>query len=669
MRAREFSARGSIYSLARIGPYGAPHNLSSFPLLPSHHLQFYVCQLVPQLHTVTPAWLPQNICLRLNWFPSALKGNDTSLLPPAWPRASAEASSDPVTAALAQAHSTTIVVGGANDSTPAGPVAVARATAPEPAKKISFTRFTLAFNARHKTVQGPTSPTSPALLLPPIPLPPVPPILPSLLSPFPIIPFIIPSLNLKPIFKAAPKPAPLPAKSKRIAPSPLSRFVSLPPPRRSSYYDSESESDDESESEDEGESGFGHMMGPCLVGSFRPPPPKPRYHGHSRSTFGLTKWVWSTRLALCKGSGIRRLLRLRPQLPIHRIHPFLLSLRRPLSPLSPLPRRLRPLKRPRIRRRRRRPPPTPRSPTDALPYPLASHPSFLRLRRARPALLEEEDNRPSEPPVTIYPRMGDLRSLHEKGEWGVKVDRGFGGVGVWTLRKIVWICEVQEVQVRLKVQEAKGRELEEQRSSASASESETEDEETLVDSDSEWDSVSTTCSSRQDSGDTDAEGSEEGVGVVMGKGNLIEMAVGQVNSAGKEEEREDVVDVETSHMASSAWLCAFYRASAVVPSRAQRQGQMQMRGHVHSQMQWQGRWIVLLEIARRDGVRIKVVPKAPSSSVSAMREKVGRDVRWLKILGKSKADASAGAGKVVAKTVDVVPRVEVEGVCDHHRYS
>ncbi|KAF6765838.1 hypothetical protein DFP72DRAFT_1162566 [Ephemerocybe angulata] len=440
--------------------------------------------------------------------------------------------------------------------------------------------------------------------------------------------------NLKPIFKAPP------------ATSPRLHLVVLP--TRTTPTRTSDGNDDESEEESRG--GYGHMMGPCLVGSFRPPPPKPRYHGHSRSTFGLTKWVWSTRLALCKGSGIRRLLRLRPQLPIHRIHPFLLSLRRPLSPLSPLPRRLRPLK-------------------HALPYPLASHPSFLRLRRARPALLEEEDNRPSEPPVTIYPRMGDLRSLHEKGEWGVKVDRGFGGVGVWTLRKIVWIREVQEVQVRLKVQEAKGRELEEQRSSASASESETEDEETLVDSDSEWDSVSTTCSSRQDSGDTDAEGSEEGVGVVMGKGNLIEMAVGQVNSAGKEEEREDVVDVETSHMASSAWLCAFYRASAVVPSRAQRQGQMQMRGHVHSQMQWQGRWIVLLEIARRDGVRIKVVPKAPSSSVSAMREKVGRDVRWLKILGKSKADASAGAGKVVAKTVDVVPRVEVEGVCDHHRYS
>ncbi|KAF5341773.1 hypothetical protein D9611_002101 [Ephemerocybe angulata] len=316
-------------------------------------------------------------------------------------------------------------------------------------------------------------------------------------------------------------------------------------------------------------------------------------------------------------------------------------------------------------------PSTPRSPTDALPssYPLTS-PSFLRLRRARPALLEEENNRPSEPPVTIYPRMGDLRSLHAekdgkkdgKGEaWCVKVDRGFGGVGVWTLRKIVWACAVAE---RSRVVQAESASA----NSESETEDEDEDEETLVDSDSEWDSVSTTCSSRQDSGET-----EDDAQLSTEKGNLIEMAVGRVNSAGKEEEREDVVDVETGHMASSAWLCAFYRASLGAPSSAQRRGQGQrqgqrqgqMRGHVHSQMQWQGRWTVLLEIARRDGVRIKVV-KAPSSSfVSA--SKVGRDVRWLKLLGKSKA--GAGAGKVVGKTVDVMPRVEVEGVCDHHRYS
>ncbi|KAF6755310.1 hypothetical protein DFP72DRAFT_1121746 [Ephemerocybe angulata] len=429
--------------------------------------------------------------------------------------------------------------------------------------------------------------------------------------------------------------------------------------------------DDESEEESRG--GYGHMMGPCLVGSFRPPPPKPRYHGHSRSSFGLTKWVWATRLALCETSSSPA----SPSAPSPSSPDSPISSVSPVSPTSPVfPTTPTATSQASAHSSLSSPsstPSPPRSPTDALPYPLASHPSFLRLRRARPALLEEEDNRPSEPPVTIYPRMGDLRSLHEKGEWGVKVDRGFGGVGVWTLRKIVWIREVQEVQVRLNevdsTAEAKGRELEEQRSSASESETEDEDEETLVDSDSEWDSVSTTCSSRQDSGDTDAEGSEEGVG----KGNLIEMAVGRFNDTkgNKGEAVEEVnVDVETRHMASSAWLCAFYHASpGVSPVASQRRGQpqrqMQTRVHVHSQMQWQSRWIVLLEIARRDGVRIKVV-KAPSSSfVSA--SKVGRDVRWLKLLGKSKA--GGGAGKVVAKTVDVVPRVEGEVVCDHHRYS
>ncbi|KAF6755312.1 hypothetical protein DFP72DRAFT_1067604 [Ephemerocybe angulata] len=416
-------------------------------------------------------------------------------------------------------------------------------------------------------------------------------------------------------------------------------------------------------------------MGPCLVGSFRPPPPKPRYHGHSRPSFGLTKWVWSTRLALCETSSSPASPSTpspsSPDSPVSPVSPV--SPTTPLSPTTSTSTLTSPST-----------PSTPRSPTDALPssYPLTS-PSFLRLRRARPALLEEEDNRSSEPPLTIYPRMGDLRSLHAekvdgkkdgmnggkgKGEeaWCVKVDRGFGEVGVWTLRKILWVCEVAE-RSRNRVAEAES-------TSASTSESETEDEdeETLVDSDSEWDSVSTTCSSRQDSGDTDAEGSEEGV--VMGKGNLIEMAVGRVNSAGKGDNGGsggEEVDVETKHMASSAWLCAFYRAITPSTPRPRSSSSGGVRGRVqvhrsHSQMQWQSRWIVLLEIARRDGVQIKVV-KPHSSSMTSMTSKVGRDVRWLKLLGKSKA----GAGKVVAKTVDVdvVERGVGEVVCDHHRYS
>ncbi|KAF5342228.1 hypothetical protein D9611_002098 [Ephemerocybe angulata] len=468
--------------------------------------------------------------------------------------------------------------------------------APAPAKKISFTRFTL--NARHKTDAAQNhSPlhahrahqhsTHHASFQ-----------------------------NLKAIFKAPPKPAPVPFKSKRFAPSPLSRYLHL------------------------------HLI---VV----PTPPTP-----TRTVRVKAKTIATTKTTKCKKRWLPPhdgpLFTKLPPAPAETVVPRPLALAFRAyevracvacvafdprfagfgscpsddaddhvlgSFVTDAPDAALPNRRP--------------------PLPLTSHPSFLRLRRARPALLEEEDNRPSEPPVTIYPRMGDLRSLHEKGEWGVKVDRGFGGVGVWTLRKIVWIREVQEVQVRLEVQEATGRELEEQRSSASASETEDEDEdeEMLVDSDSEWDSISTTFSSQQGSGETDAGGSEVGV---VGKGNLIEMAVGQVNSAGKggDERSEEDVDVETRHMASSAWLCAFYRASAGPSSpsrrRGQRQGQCQghsqIRGHVHSQMQWQSRRIVLLEIARRDGVRIKVVKAAPSAG--EMREKVGGGCEVVEAFGE-----------------------------------
>ncbi|KAF6755322.1 hypothetical protein DFP72DRAFT_1121798 [Ephemerocybe angulata] len=50
------------------------------------------------------------------------------------------------------------------------------------------------------------------------------------------------------------------------------------------------------------------------------------------------------------------------------------------------------------------------------PLPPHHTPPFLRLRRVRPAFLEEVDHRPSEPPLTIYPGMGDLRSLRDKEE-------------------------------------------------------------------------------------------------------------------------------------------------------------------------------------------------------------------------------------------------------------
>ncbi|KAF6765852.1 hypothetical protein DFP72DRAFT_868651 [Ephemerocybe angulata] len=193
------------------------------------------------------------------------------------------------------------------------------------------------------------------------------------------------------------------------------------------------------------------MMGPSSLG-FRPPPPKPRYHGHSRSSFGLTKWVWSTLLALCEGSGLLRLfrrtslIRRRSLCRLCRLRPPVspdspVSPTSPVSPVSPDSVPVPPTTQTSTSSAPLSPTaPTPRSPTDGLPYPLTSHPSFLRLRRARPALLEEEDHRPSEPPVNIYPRMGDLRSLHDKGESGVKVDRGWRGGGVDVEEDFVGVC-------------------------------------------------------------------------------------------------------------------------------------------------------------------------------------------------------------------------------------
>ncbi|KAF6765842.1 hypothetical protein DFP72DRAFT_1108840 [Ephemerocybe angulata] len=349
---------------------------------------------------------------------------------------------------LAHSNTTTTapaVVGGANDSTPAAPVVVSGA--PATAKKISSR----------------ASPSTRAIKRPlnrPLPL--------LLVLHHPVHPHQHAAQNhsplhahrahqdsthhasfqnLKPIFEAPSKPAPLPFKSKRFTPSPLSRFVSVPPPRCSyfhssspSYSDSKSD-DDDSESEDDATGGYAHIMGPCLVGSFRPPPPKPRYHGHSRSSFGLTKWVWSTRLALCEGSGSSS-----PDSPVSPTSPDSPvspketgSPKEPVSPTSPVsPKEATSMS-------------TPHSPTDALPYPLTTHPSFLHLRRARPALLEEEDNRPSEPPLTIYAHG-------------------------WTLRKIVWACEVASAvaeRSRSTTAEAESR-------SASESETEDEDEETKV---------------------------------------------------------------------------------------------------------------------------------------------------------------------------------------------
>ncbi|KAF6755319.1 hypothetical protein DFP72DRAFT_1045478 [Ephemerocybe angulata] len=466
------------------------------------------------------------------------------------------------------------------------PAAAPVTPAPSPPKKISFTRFTLAFT-----------------FLPSLSLPFLPSFSPRAASfrPWsyrPTLPMHAHRAhkhsthhasfqNLKPIFKAPPKPAPPPAKHKRFAPSPLSRYVSLSPPPPHSESDSE---DDDSEDDDNTRGGYAHMMGPCLVGSFRPPPPKPRYHGHSRSSFGLTKWVWLTRQALCEGSAPSS-----PSPP---------SPDSPVSPASPSS-------------------PSPDSPVSSTsPSTPVSPVSPVHRRRLFRLILQSLQS-----PLFLrrHRRRRRLRCLRRA--------RGEGG-----------LIEAPAVAERSTIAEAESTNASESASESEMEGEDGEDEETLVDSDSEWDSVSTTCSSRQDSGEaSDAQLSTE-------KGNLIEMAVGRVNSAGKGgDERkggdEEEVDVETRHMASAAWLCAFYRATTVTPRtprpRSSSSGGVRGRAqahHSHSQMQWQSRWIVLLEIARRDGVRIKVVKPV----VAAGGSKVGRDVRWLKLLGKSKAGVVRG---------------------------
>ncbi|KAJ2934135.1 hypothetical protein H1R20_g2943, partial [Candolleomyces eurysporus] len=226
---------------------------------------------------------------------------------------------------------------------------------------------------------------------------------------------------------------------------------------------------------------------------------------------------------------------------------------------------------------------------EALPKMLTTHPNYLRLRRMRSFYTEEK--RPAQPPLTVYPRQGDIAALRDP--YCARADRSFAGVPLWTLRKIVCLYALLLAKQEDAFEEA-------------GSEVSFGTDSTLVDSDTEWD-ISTTCSSRHDDDTIHSDHAP------ISKGNLLSLAVHRAHVE---------PDVPTDHMSTIVWLCKFYRKPSFKLSPNQTWPSS-----------WYGLWEVLIELARLDASSVQKAPEAN-------KLRPPKEFRWLKLLGGPKVAKS-----------------------------
>lgn len=231
---------------------------------------------------------------------------------------------------------------------------------------------------------------------------------------------------------------------------------------------------------------------------------------------------------------------------------------------------------------------------EALPKVLTSHPNYLRLRRMRSFYTEEK--RPDQPPLTAYPRQGDIAALRDP--YCARADRSFASVPLSTLRKIIYLYALLLPKQEDAFEEA-------------GSEVSFGTDSTLVDSDSEWD-ISTTCSSRHDDDIIQSDHA------LVSKGNLLSLAVHRAHVE---------PDVPTDHMSTIVWLCKFYRKPSFKVSPNQTWPNS-----------WYGLWEVLIELARLDASSVLKTPEAN-------KLRPPKEFRWLKLLGGPKVAKSPSSLK------------------------
>lgn len=330
--------------------------------------------------------------------------------------------------------------------------------------------------------------------------------------------------------------------------------------------------------------------------------PRRSHHGHSQHSLLLTKWVWSSRRAH------------------HEEHPTQGDVpRHPLPGAAPL------------------------AGVASLP---TLHPNHRpRLHRRMPSVYTEE-KKPDQPPLTMYPRQGDISALRDP--YCARADRSFATVPLWTLNKILYLFALH-LPLPSITEDSPADAFEDAGSEVSFN---TESEgSTMVGSecDSEWDSrsVSTACSSRQDVGDDDMTyGDHDTIGRMKGH-NLLSLAVRRVS-------REP--DVCTSHLTSPSWLRRVYRnprADGLKLTIGQSSSSWERRHRKLLQTKntwpsdWYGLWELLIDLAARDGPAEAGSMTPTEGRKAKLRAPPPKEFRWLKLLGNK------GVGKP-AKPVPVV---------------
>lgn len=322
-----------------------------------------------------------------------------------------------------------------------------------------------------------------------------------------------------------------------------------------------------------------------------PNPPR-NHNGHSRHSLLLTKWVWSSR----------------------RVH------HEEHSPVG----------------NSQFYPPSGYGAASLVDKPSSTGNYRPRLHRRMPSVYTEE-KKSDQPPLTIYPRQGEVSGLRDP--YCARADRSFATVPLWTLNKILYLFALHLPEPSNAEDAPSGEAFEEAGSEASFN-SESEGS-TLIGSecDSEWESrsVSTACSSRQDQGDDDMTyGDHDTIGRMKGH-NLLSLAVRRVN-------REP--NVCTLHITSAGWLSRLYkdpRAESLKLHLGQPRSAWERSNHNgrHSKTTWPGSWYglweLLIELAARDGP-VEADCTTPTEKAKAkLRAPQPKEFRWLKLLGGKSA--------------------------------
>lgn len=186
------------------------------------------------------------------------------------------------------------------------------------------------------------------------------------------------------------------------------------------------------------------------------------------------------------------------------------------------------------------------------------------------------------PPMTVYPRRGDIAALHDP--YSFQIDRCFAGLANWTIGKILWMVDVHAAAEKRKMevdteQDASDEESDGELEMSASVEFSDDSDSTLVESENESDSLTL-------------------------RNAMLDSSISTINN--DEATAEPLQIPSVGYLDNTNWSKSVYNHSP------------KLKKPDHNDLpwatNWYGRWTLLLDISRRDENRKRLLFESDAST-------------------------------------------------------